>query len=435
MRTLKTSLLLSASLAATAAHGGDLNPTQGPGSYQTYTLEDVYQRLDTGAAGSQSGYTGPAAGPTTGTMHTVNDIMGKAPVVDDASGAMATEVLQGRTFWGLRSDGTWGPTTGSLATQSIDNSQTDQAAGNYSAFDLASEDTDLIPGHIAEGQSIFGVTGTAKVATGDAGAGQVLTGYTFSNTMVVGEPGAMPDRSGMHVEPPAFPHPIPAGYYDGATNVTAQAELVAANIACGVTLFGVTGTHGPSGQQCVAKTGQTTIYDDGDDGEYQKGCEPTVTPPVLWADFGGYDRTTLLFGCPDPGFTINGDGTVTDELTSLVWLQNANCFGFANWGNALDYANTLASGACGLSDGSIGGSWRVPNINELRSLLDRNRPTISFLPAGHPFTGAAPTYYWSSTTYVSQNNIAWNVFLAGGTAEPRGKNTDSSLVWPVRSGQ
>ena len=52
----------------------------------------------------------------------------------------------------------------------------------------------------------------------------------------------------------------------------------------------------------VPKTGQTTSYDTGDDGEYQKGFE--------W---------------PVPRFTDNENGTVTDNLTGLIWLKNANC--------------------------------------------------------------------------------------------------------------
>jgi len=54
----------------------------------------------------------------------------------------------------------------------------------------------------------------------------------------------------------------------------------------------------------VPKTGQTTKYSDGDDGDLQK-C-------VAW---------------PDPRFTDNGDGTVTDNLTGLIWLKEANHIG------------------------------------------------------------------------------------------------------------
>ena len=63
----------------------------------------------------------------------------------------------------------------------------------------------------------------------------------------------------------------------------------------------------------LPKTGQTTSYAAGDDGALQKG--------VAW---------------PNPRFTDNGNGTVTDNLTGLIWLKNANCFGHERLGDGLD---------------------------------------------------------------------------------------------------
>lgn len=58
-------------------------------------------------------------------------------------------------------------------------------------------------------------------------------------------------------------------------------------------------------------------------------------------------------------FTDNGDGTVKDNLTNLVWLADASCNDLGVWGDgrgtwqhALDAANNLGGGICGLSDGS-----------------------------------------------------------------------------------
>ena len=50
-----------------------------------------------------------------------------------------------------------------------------------------------------------------------------------------------------------------------------------------------------------------------------------------------------------------GKGTVTDNLTRLIWLKNANAFGVRTWEQALSDANTLASGSAGLTDGSVAG--------------------------------------------------------------------------------
>ena len=105
------------------------------------------------------------------------------------------------------------------------------------------------------------------------------------------------------------------------------------------------------------QTGQTICYDvdgveidctgTGQDGEYQMGVV-----------------------CPDPRFTDNGDGTVTDNCTGLIWLKNANCFEPTEWSVALTDCNDLADGICGLTDGSVVGDWRLPNVKELLSLID-----------------------------------------------------------------
>ncbi len=61
---------------------------------------------------------------------------------------------------------------------------------------------------------------------------------------------------------------------------------------------------------------------------------------------------------PDPRFTVNNpDGTVTDNLTGLIWLQDANCFEARTWAEALDDANTLNGGECSLTDGSAEGVY------------------------------------------------------------------------------
>jgi hypothetical protein len=163
----------------------------------------------------------------------------------------------------------------------------------------------------------------------------------------------------------------------------------------------------------VEKTGQTTSYATGDDGDLEKG--------VTW---------------PSPRFTDKGDGTVKDNLTGLVWLKDANCFGQRNWAMALTDCNTLNSGECGLSDGSAEGDWRLPNVRELHSLIDYSQEDPA-MTSGHPFTnvwyGEPSSLYWSSTTDAGEAGTAWGVTMGGGGVDDPGK-TDSGHVWPVRSG-
>ena len=169
----------------------------------------------------------------------------------------------------------------------------------------------------------------------------------------------------------------------------------------------------------VPKTGQTVCWDEfgmsipcagtGQDGEYQAGVSV------------------------DPRFTDNGDGTVTDNLTGLIWLQDANCFGLQqNWTNGLADANTMADGSCGLTDGSVAGDWRLPNIRELQSLIDYGEHHPA-LPPGHLFSGVQSGLYWSATTFDASPDFARLANLINGSASSDGKASDY-YVWPVRGG-
>jgi hypothetical protein len=124
---------------------------------------------------------------------------------------------------------------------------------------------------------------------------------------------------------------------------------------------------------------------------------------------------------------------VTDELTGLIWLKNANCFGNRDWSTALSDANGLADGQCGLSDGSIAGDWGLPNVRELHSLIDFGRYNPA-LPAGHPFTGVQSSHYWSSTTDANYTDRAWHVNVNVGSVYFVSKGSNL-YVWPVRGGK
>lgn len=165
------------------------------------------------------------------------------------------------------------------------------------------------------------------------------------------------------------------------------------------------------------KTGQTTSYAPGDDGALQKG--------VAW---------------PDPRFMDNGDGTVTDYLTGLMWLKDANCVGAQSWQNALDVVSSFNANpgnyACSGYTASYN-DWRLPNSKELFSLIDRSRynPAIQ---QNHPFVNVQ-TYYWSSTPTPFQG---WGTVSTVGSAHyvdmyygnsAYAPMSVSQNVWPVRS--
>jgi large repetitive protein len=123
-------------------------------------------------------------------------------------------------------------------------------------------------------------------------------------------------------------------------------------------------------------------------------------------------RVRCVSGSPytTPTYTDNNNGTVTDNLTGLVWQKcsmgtftnTTNCTGgtasTTTWTGALSYCNNLDLG--GHTD------WRLPNRNELQSLVDYSafNPSVNNL-----FPNTVASYYWSSTTYASNTTLAWNV--------------------------
>jgi hypothetical protein len=168
----------------------------------------------------------------------------------------------------------------------------------------------------------------------------------------------------------------------------------------------------------VPKTGQTTPYASRDDGALKKG--------VAW---------------PSPRFTDNNNGTVTDKLTGLIWMKNANYWGLITWEDALWWASSLEAGYAGLTDGSKPGDWRLPNRKELESLVDCEFISPS-LPntlgtgkwaEGNPFQGVQSGGYWSSSTYAGNATYAWRVHFASGDVDANDKGY-SYYVWCVRGG-
>jgi len=132
---------------------------------------------------------------------------------------------------------------------------------------------------------------------------------------------------------------------------------------------------------------------------------------------------------PNPRFTMSGD-CVTDNLTGLMWAKNANLAGTKTWQSALDYIASMNSGAglCGYH------TWRLPNVNELESLVNAEQANAATWLNGQGFTNVQSDYYWSSTTFAYVTGSAWYVDIWGGHVGSDDKSVDF-YVWPVRAGQ
>ncbi len=110
-------VLLAGLFVAMVAYAGDPDPSGDPDSTESYNLEDIYNRLNDGTAGQKKAFEEPGSGPPSGATgtHTLDEIMAKAPALDNTAGATVTQVISGTTFWGLNvSSGYWGLQTGTL---------------------------------------------------------------------------------------------------------------------------------------------------------------------------------------------------------------------------------------------------------------------------------------------------------------------------------
>jgi len=145
-------------------------------------------------------------------------------------------------------------------------------------------------------------------------------------------------------------------------------------------------------------------------------------------------------------YTDNGNGTVTDNRSGLIWLKNANCFGGQNWKTAMQSAANLGNGQCGLSDGSTSGMWRLPTFDEWEAMVDTSYyPAISNAAGtgkwteGDTFLGVQYTrkydYYWSSTPYARSNGTWMVRFYDRDDRVAIGGDSITFYVWPVRGGQ
>ncbi len=181
-------------------------------------------------------------------------------------------------------------------------------------------------------------------------------------------------------------------------------------------------------------TGQVACYDSGG---VQIACSGTgqdgdIQAGVAWPDPRFTVRYCNAAGpCPDPSVDCDGDPTndvVIDNLTGLIWARVPdNTHG--TWTEALNYANGLTT--CGYTN------WRLPNINEMESMVNNGQfDTAAWLDAEPPlppayFIGVESYLHWTSTTHRTDRTQAMVVDLWDGSVENYPKSEDF-YAWPVR---
>ncbi|MFH0977185.1 MAG: DUF1566 domain-containing protein [Spirochaetota bacterium] len=152
----------------------------------------------------------------------------------------------------------------------------------------------------------------------------------------------------------------------------------------------------------IPKTGQTTKYADGDDGNLQVGYD--------W---------------PNPRFHDNGNGTITDYLTGLIWQKTVSTT-LNTWSNAIVSCSGVSAG--GYND------WRMPNRNELLSLSNFESNNNASWLNSQGFENAANANYWSSTTNCTNTANVWPLQIGSGISQDVIKS-NSSYFWAVRGGR
>ncbi len=126
-----------------------------------------------------------------------------------------------------------------------------------------------------------------------------------------------------------------------------------------------------------------------------------IENPYLLPDTGQSADTTATWGedsdypINTPSLTDNGNGTVTDDITGLIWQQEDDGQ-LRTQVLALDYCDNLSLG--GYAD------WRLPSVLELKDIVDYGR-TAPTLDTSY-FTNTSNANYWTSTTYPNNANKA-----------------------------
>ena len=160
---------------------------------------------------------------------------------------------------------------------------------------------------------------------------------------------------------------------------------------------------------------------------FTTGTAPAVT--FRMPDTGQTTSYTTTFGedhdytINPPSYTDNGDGTITDNVTGLIWQKQDDATA-RTWDNAITYCSDLT--LAGQTD------WRLPSQIELISIIDNGVDSPSINPTFFP--GTISSGYWSSTTPSYGTSSAQTVHYGYGGLGGANK-TKSHYARCVRGGQ
>lgn len=175
----------------------------------------------------------------------------------------------------------------------------------------------------------------------------------------------------------------------------------------------------------LMKTGQTTSYRTGDDGDIEAGRATKFTTLATNNPFGNTNRFTDELGGQTYTNNIVIDWSTYDGSTVLGLYRAAIATG-KNWNNAVD--ECLA-----FSIGSYTSGWRLPNMKEIYNFVNFANAPESFLnysPINISLTGMV---YWSSNTNVSATTSAYFLSNVGMTGQTAKTTSFAFTYFPVRT--
>jgi hypothetical protein len=100
----------------------------------------------------------------------------------------------------------------------------------------------------------------------------------------------------------------------------------------------------------------------------------------------------------------SANSVVVDNRTNLMWQDDANANTTKRtWSGAITYCEDLTL--------ATHSDWRLPNKNELKSIVDRSKdnPAMSEV-----FQNRVSSSYWSSSTFAGDSTDAWFVYFGNG---------------------
>lgn len=180
------------------------------------------------------------------------------------------------------------------------------------------------------------------------------------------------------------------------------------------------------------------------------GTFPATGQTTCWGSTG-------VIPCPGTGqdgdiqagaalaYTDNGDGTITDDNTGLMWEKLSDDGSIHDKDTNYTWDNAFAAKVADLNSGTFGGytDWRLPNVKELQSIVNYENVNPSVSPAfdtgctaGCTVTTCSCTaslVYWSSSTFAYGASGAWGLTFSDGTVFPVSK-TARTCVRAVRGG-